>query len=340
MKDSVFNELSQINQINDNINEKYKRLRKLYCENQDVEVVAVSYAKLLSRLNEPSYLQRALKICDRLSNQNTKMSAEVELIRYRALKKLNPNKSVRTLNSELDSIDLTKDNVKREVLFEKLLLVSDDTNSKLPFDKLKQSYIFLLKSCPNEEHFLKNGIYNKLVSLLIKNEDYNEILNITKYLRDSNYNVVNMDKCEYYAKYKLGILDNASKESKLGYYEIQINNYNEMLAISHIQKHLSNDLVECKSVFNKNIDINGLFYEVKSYIEKVEPTESTSVIDIYVIPTERPIGTADNQISSTIKVITEINTKNIHTMYPIALCYDSLVQRQTDSFVKVKKRKQ
>ena len=334
MNDSIRNDLNTINQIKD-INEKYKRFKKFYCKNQNLDFVSVAYALFLSTLSDETDLMKSINICDRLIKKECPFVDNAKLIKYLASKKLNPNKDIRILLKELDSIKTHNENIFRKINYEKLILFDD--NNLVSRDKLKQSYKVLFDSCSPDEHLTRISIAKKLVAIYSKDREYSNILEIINYMKRNKDNFSqDLNRASFYANYKLGNIDENYIPSN--YFERQILNYNEYETISHIQKHMVNDYFEYQnnSVFDENIDIQKLFYDVKTYISNVSPSDTRIAADVYYIYCDDIIGYSGNQPASMIMVITESGTKNIHSMFPAV---SKEVSQIKSSFIKSKKKK-
>lgn len=103
------------------------------------------------------------------------------------------------------------------------------------------------------------------------------------------------------------------------YFVSQVMNYSEDDAVEHIKKHLdSSDYKNVHSMFNEEVDVNKLYYQISDKIKNMKPS-SIDIVDFYTIELNNNIGeTYRNVETSCIEVITIPNTKKIVSMYPIS----------------------
>lgn len=335
VNDSVFAELDKINKMTD-ISEKYKQLRKLYCKNQDIDVVSIAYARLLSTFSDPAYLQRASKVCEKLIENNSKVAGEAKLVKYQITKKLNPNANIKSLFNILTSIDTKDDILSGRIWYEKLLLLEKVEN--LDKKQLEKGYKTLIKTSFEIDKSLSAIAYKRLLPILINNNNFADAREYLKYV-DTTVNdkvVKEYRRVKFYIDYKLGNITNIKTDN---YFENQVVNYSDKAAISHIMKHSSEEATDKDiSFFKEGVSTNELFYEVKSCIENMTPTSTSSLIDTYHVQFNKIIGVIGNNETNTVEVVTEIGTKNIHTIYPIIICSNNLIQNQRELGVKYKKK--
>lgn len=172
-----------------------------------------------------------------------------------------------------------------------------------------------------EENFL--NITNKLLMILeYKNKNYLEVFNLYNARIKDNSNTENL------------VLLGLSKElniffdtdySKIDYkYTMdQLLNYDYNDAIRHIYKHHCN---ENKFDFNKNIDIEKLFFDVRNELKKENKINLIVFNDVYVIPKNNVGSNGENYL----KVVTLPNTMDIITMYP---AYNSFIEEDYDKIL-------
>lgn len=149
----------------------------------------------------------------------------------------------------------------------------------------------------------------RLIQIAIKENNYQEA---EKYLED-------LKKIKEADKNEIEVLQlmidkhwnrNISVDRDYTYRELQIINYSKKRAIEHIQKEHVNNPNQNKTNFHKNINIEELFEDIKTYL-----TEDNlcfgDIFDIYEIDYPN-IGENIHKCC----VVTVPNTKDIITMYP------------------------
>lgn len=165
-------------------------------------------------------------------------------------------------------------------------------------------------------------IFKKLVKLYIKLNDEEKLFDFyNKYYIDENkVDFKHLDSNYYqvqmYLKNKFDKLYNPNLD-EISYFERQLINYDEKIAIEHIkQSHYLNNVE--KSTFSEEIDIDFLFYQIKEYIVKNmnKGLLKRPNIDNYLFYYPHCGRSSENIICDYIEVCTFTNTSNILTMYP------------------------
>lgn len=154
----------------------------------------------------------------------------------------------------------------------------------------------------------------KLFILNMKIKNYDETLKYLEKIIDKK--LLSSKEINYYftyLKYKMGIT--GYKTNKEGYLINQIKNYNQEEAINHIEKRHKNQNIS-QSVFSKNLNISKLYKNIKENFDNMTLIE-TGICDKYIYDTGFNIGTANDENTSFIQVVTICNTQDIITMFPV-----------------------
>lgn len=205
---------------------------------------------------------------------------------------------------ELGKLELKEDNVEKSRYYlEEALNISNEEEKTLELGKLD----------PKDKSFA----LMQLIYLEIKNKDYIKAYNYFEKLTDySCLNKNEIKEINFYLKYKLNLLTEEDKKNK-GYFCNQLLNYDEEKALEHIKLHLDENNCKRKhTIYNKTLNINIVFNDIKIRIYDMTPDLST-LVDKYIIEYDYIIGSINNIETNTLKVVTFSNTKNILTMYPI-----------------------
>lgn len=131
-------------------------------------------------------------------------------------------------------------------------------------------------------------------------------------------------KISFYLNYKLNPKSIEKIDKRLlKYDEKQIVNYNEEKAKKHIKIH-KYKIKDKKdhTTFYKKINTDEIFEIAKEKIKDIDPITST-ITDRYVIELNYFVSTINNQRTNKIMVVTEVNTKNIMTLYPVPIFLES-----------------
>lgn len=167
--------------------------------------------------------------------------------------------------------------------------------------------------------------------MYIKLEKYEKAYQLLNELVEINVDLGQLHKLKtlnFYLKNKLNILTEEDIYNIDNYYCKQIYFYERERAISHTRLHLYQDNSKKKhTLFNQNVNIEELFKECERYILETEPTSSTDV-DKYYFDTEKIIATIDNNDTTKVMIICDINTNNILSIYPIR--HDVIIKKTTE----------
>lgn len=174
---------------------------------------------------------------------------------------------------------------------------------------------------PQRQKRLEIGITG-LVELEIKRENYQKAYDYLLSLKgkeDSNLRRQTI----FYLKNKLNLLTEKEKNYHgLKYDERQFLKYDKNAAIEHIKTHQKNRNNPKRTLFFEEISIDEIYELAKNEIENKKPIKST-LADTYIIELEKDVGIINKKLTNKIYVITEVNTKNIITMYPVPTYYNS-----------------
>jgi len=225
-----------------------------------------------------------------------------------------PNKFYAML--ELGRLEASVGNVeKARKCFETLLNTPNKFYAKLEQGRLEASVGNVEKARKCFETLVKNRndafAMSELVLLEYKEKNYLQSFElINKALKEkfdiSSYIIIAI--CM-----ELNIFFSQIDFKKLNYpYSVkQLINYDYDMAIDHIiKRHAS---INGKSVFNKQIDVNDLFDNVKDKLIDQNKINLLNFNDVYVIPYENIGQNGENYLM----VITLPHTKNVLSMYPV-----------------------
>ena len=292
-------------------------------------VVKFELAKLLIKNNKTKTEGKNL-LLDLLDSRN-KTYAMLELGKLEAsegndkearkyfLELLNtPSKTYAML--ELGRLEASERNNKeaRKYLLE-LLNTPNKTYAMLELGKLEAS------EGNNKEarkYFLQ--LYNEkdeyaMLQLLFLDIKENDLLNAQQLLDQISlkcFSSFQYRNIKIYLNYKLGLIKDSDIEFK-NYFVQQLFNYNIGLTLEHIKNHLDeNDNKRLHTIFNNNVNLRDLFYEVQEKICEVNPIEYCFV-EKYIVCCNEDISTINGEKTRYVRVITLPNSKNIITMYPI-----------------------
>ena len=116
----------------------------------------------------------------------------------------------------------------------------------------------------------------------------------------------------------LGLPASFRKGTKSDYIKSQIVNYNEQIALEHINEHTAyKESHQEHSIFNKNVNINYLFECAKNNLKNGKIVNDNNLLSVYCFAVPS-IGYDSNSICNYIKVVVVPNTNNIVAMYPFA----------------------
>ena len=228
---------------------------------------------------------------------------------------------------ELGRLELQEGNKdKARYYFEYLLNTKNDEHAMLELGRLKLQEGNKDKARHYFEYLLntKNDVYAKEELLFLninegKYEDAYKLLDSISDIMEKNV----YSNTKNFLEYKLGISDRNSN-NQINYFNSQLYNYDENLALDHISKHLDeNDKKKVHSVFYSDVDLRELLLMVKDKIGNAVPNRST-IIDKYIVNCDDSIATIESKETKYIEVITFSNTKNIITMYPVLISENEL----------------
>ena len=95
------------------------------------------------------------------------------------------------------------------------------------------------------------------------------------------------------------------------YYQQQVLNYDQELAIKHISEHLGeSDRARIHTIFDEDLDVRELFVNVQNKISDMEYS-SFAISDKYIVENDYEVATINGERTKYIGVLTVLNTKNI-----------------------------
>lgn len=153
------------------------------------------------------------------------------------------------------------------------------------------------------------GRYEEALNLLPDLYEANEI-----YLSNQSLSI-----SELVIRKNLGLPASFREGTKSDYIKSQIVNYNEQIAIKHINEHTGyKESHQIHSLFNKNININYLFESVKRNLKNsIAVNDDNNLLSVHYFAVSG-VGYDSNSICNYIKVVVVPGTTNIVTIYPFA----------------------
>ena len=174
---------------------------------------------------------------------------------------------------------------------------------------------------PQRQKRLEIGITG-LVELEIKKENYQKAYDYLLSLNGQEESQLKRQTI-FYLKNKLNLLTKKEKEYQiLKYDEKQFLNYDKKRAIDHIRLHQKEIGNSKHTLFLEEINIEEIYEIAEEEIKNKKPIKST-LTETYIVELEKNIGILNEKLTKKIYVITEVNTKNIITMYPVPSYYNS-----------------
>lgn len=158
--------------------------------------------------------------------------------------------------------------------------------------------------------------YKKAYEFLLKFIDEYKTSELLSEEVKKNFNIQKL-----YLEKKLNCLDSEIDFYKMDYKELQIIEYSEKKAIEHIiNRHtVVKKNILPYNVFEKEIDVKQLFFQVKELLMDDLLLYNDLVFDIYYFKYPLSINVTEKPGTNYkyLKVITILDTKNIITMYPV-----------------------
>ena len=296
-------------------------------------------AKLLIKDNQTKEEGREILI--ELLNTQSKTYAMLELGRLEAsegnnkearkyfLELLNtPNKTYAML--ELGRLEASEGNNKEaRKYFQQLLNAQNKTYAMLELGRLEASegnnkearkYFLKLLNTPS-----KNYAMLELLFLAITENNLLEAKKILDKIPLKNLYYSKYMEIKIFLNYKLGLIKESNIEFN-DYLVKQIFNYNIDLALEHVKKHLDeNNNKRLHTIFDNNVNLRELFYEVQEKISEVNPIRYCFV-EKYIVCCNEDISTINGERTRYVQVITLPHSKNIITIYPI-----NVINKQLDN---------
>lgn len=260
---------------------------------------------------ENKHIAKAKELIFNLEESNLK-SSEKEKLNILKVKLKEANGQYNEAEIDLENMLLNNCCKRKRVFFELGLVNVYNRN----YDKAINYFDKLIKKNEeNSEYVYYSAILEKIY-ILIKYDKLDDIINLyNEFLKDAKcYN--NKSEIELISDYiniKLGNLDKIINKN---YRVNQLISFNYNKAIEHIKNHCqSDDNKKYHSVFNENIKIEPLYKLIQTLLNK-ETFIRNNVHDAYVIYYPN-IGFCNDEKLDYLKVITNPNSKDIITMYPI-----------------------
>lgn len=174
---------------------------------------------------------------------------------------------------------------------------------------------------PQKQKRLEIGITG-LVELEIKRENYQKAYDYLLSLNGQEDSKLRRQTI-FYLKNKLNLLTEKEKEyHALKYDEKQFLNYDKNKALYHIKMHQKESEDPKRTLFFEEINIEEIYEIAEEKIKDKAPIKST-LTETYIVELEKEVGILQKKPTNKIYVITEVNTKNIITIYPVPSYYNS-----------------
>ncbi len=183
-----------------------------------------------------------------------------------------------------------------------------------------------------------------LICLEIFEENYDDAYRL---LQTLNPNSLTPKICQHYRiidsflKSKLGILRKfeSSIDPNKNYMLYRLYDNSDKVLLSHVGRHLNQDIRQSYGCFFKYIDLKKLLIDVRDKIFDMNANHF-EISDMYRFKLDTPIGFKGDDITSDICVVTMIGTKDIITIYPIKLSEQFDIEGMSTSKELALKRKQ
>lgn len=201
-----------------------------------------------------------------------------------------------------------------------------DEAEKIYFKILNLTKNMDLESERVKKNRMKKLALTSLMRLEIKKENYHKAYEYLAEIASLDFIVPNdINRENLYLKHKLGLLNKEKIDLEtLTYFERQTINYSEETAIKHVSFHKEEAENKRKhSIFKEGTDFTELFKIVKEKI-KNEEAQNFTISDNYVLIMDEILGTLNGVETNKLKVVTQINTKNIITMYLLPPHYEEI----------------
>ena len=211
---------------------------------------------------------------------------------------------------ELGKLAVNEGNIaKAREYFESLLNTPSKDYAMLELGILEESKGNIEKAREYFESLLntstKHYAISELFILAFLERDYDTIKELSSNLEFDNF------------KFVANLLTNNIDLNYNSYFTSQCSNYSIERAKEHVRLHLHKiENKKVHSVFNSDIKIEELFYEINLRLKNAIP-HKVGVTDDYLIEFAENIGICLEQKTNIVKVITIHDTKNIITMYPV-----------------------
>lgn len=277
-----------------------KDLKKIFKSNPKDIRVRRAYAKILSQTNEYTNVKKAVEILEKSTPKDQK------LLEY--------------INFEIGRLYYCMGEFDNAI--EYLLPLIKGINNEYALMALGKTYVALsdfdeAKDYFNRSLITRNSVFPlwELGNIAAKEGNQKELLLAIRNILKINPNF--FDERNFLLYYVEGIEDQL-KMIKDCYCLRQMKSYNKDAALNHISTHKYNSVTK-QAIFRENLDLEKLYNEVLPSLNKKTYLKSTPS-DIYIIPYPF-IGAAGEQF---LKVITNLNTLEIITMYPVSI-YDDVL---------------
>ncbi len=164
----------------------------------------------------------------------------------------------------------------------------------------------------------KERINYCIIRILVYEEKWRELFNFVTNIEEE-FGQINVDQVRIYARKKLGLLENKTKEDKSYLYR-QIIEYDYNDFIDHMKKHLADTAdytyYVTKTVFNSGYPLDLITNEVKKNISLDKGLFFGTIDDRYLFRQDG-CGNVGGKMTDYFRVETFHNTSDIITMYPI-----------------------
>lgn len=153
------------------------------------------------------------------------------------------------------------------------------------------------------------------VKLLVSQQKYEEaysiLLNNREVFDNRNWTIKGV---ELFLLSKLGLLTEEHFNQDV-YLLSQIVNYSEKSCLEHILKHQSYEGNDNACIFNENISLEKLYYQIREMLPLDDKVYSSVIDNVYIFKYDN-CGRVDGKLVDYIKVATLQHSNDIITMYP------------------------
>ena len=293
-------------------------LGKVFARNDQINEAIQCYIEAKEIGNEIDYFYASFelgKLYAEINNNEAAKECFQDIINRKDINKKDVYSDITNAQYELGRIYVSEGNDEEaKKYFDEIIKTNSKTkvSSILELGKLyaREGNIELAESLFTRIIGKNDHAIERLIFLAIK---ANNLPEASRLLNELSPTIDNYEDIKAYVLYKTGKKDEITTSS---YFTMQLLDYKRENAISHIQRHLyENMLRKIHTLFNSDVDVNALFDEVKNKLNNSCLIDSTNV-EKYIICCDNNIATINGEETNCVVVLTIPCTENIITIYP------------------------